>query len=327
MPYVKVPEFKANEEIRSTDFNDAFSNIQEACDKLDGLNFADEALGFDEVPPRVALTIKDHLSVHSQTFSGATIEHGDGLMDPFSDFTFDNYPGPRYAIFVHPKNNNITATNLTGGEKFIIRASCRIHIPDMGARTYYDGVPAVLKVGLFQFPGEDVIANGSINGNTKRIRCTEQHFRLAFSTKVPSASSGSTEAITEDGADGGDGDASILISVRSRTLGSEWEYRDNRGGLPDSPDDDYAAHDPTQRQDKMPMQAHFTYTTCYLYEHPTTGSPDPTQSFGIMCFLSGMSTGISVNDNVAGGKSGCITPKFLPATITDGSLHMYQVRR
>jgi len=324
MPYVKVPEFKSNNAISADDFNEAFSSVQVVCDKLDGTNFADESLGFDEIPDEVALTKNDHLASHKHTFSGAQINHGDGVIDPFSDFTLDLYAGRRHQNFTHPKNNNITATGLTGGEKFIIRASCRIYIPDMGARTYYDGVPAVMKVGLFQFPGEDSITSGSINANTKRLRSTEQHFRVAFSGKVPSASSCSKEAAEEVAADTG-----VLIP-RDRTVDLDWEYRDNRGDLnsADEPGDTYDHHDPAQNQSKLPLGGYFSYTTCYLYEHPSIGSPNSTQSFGILCYLSGMDVGISKTDDTdAGGSEGSVSPKPLPASITDGSLHMYQVRR
>jgi len=316
MPYIKVPEFKSGETIEADKFNESFESVQTVCDKLDGTNFSDESLGFDELPSSVALINQDRAS-----FYGQSVLHADMFPDPFNDYSSDLYPFARYSNYVHPKNNLITVSSLTGGEQYIIRASCRIHIPDMGARTYYDGVPAFMKVGLFQFPGESAIAEASINTSTKRLRSTEQHFRVVFSTKVPSASSCSNEAKVEDGG------FSALMSARHRLLGSSWEYRDNRGGSDDRPDDDYDAHDPAQNQDRMPMGGHFTYTTCYLYEHPTTGSPDSTQSFGIMCYLSGMDTGISVTDNTAGGGLGCVTPKKLPATITDGVLTMYQVRR
>lgn len=321
MPYVKVPEFKSNDTISADDFNEAFSSVQVVCDKLDGSNFSDESLGFDEIPDEVALTKNDHLASHRHTFSGATVNHSDGLPDPFSDFTLDLYAGRRLQDFTHPKNNNITATGLTGGEKFIIRASCRIYIPDMGARTYYDGVPAVIKVGLFQFPGEDSITSGSINANTKRLRSTEQHFRVAFSGKVPSASSGSQEAKDETGFD---------FEPRDRTVDLDWEYRDTRGDLDSSgkPGDKYDHHDPAQNSNKLPLGGYFSYTTCYLYEHPVIGSPNSTQSFGILCYLSGMEVGIggSVSSD-AGGSDGCVSPRPLPGSITNGSLHMYQVRR
>ena len=323
MPYVKVPEFKQNEVIASDQFNDAFSSVQKICDKLDGSNFSDESLGFDELPNEISLTKDDHVPSHQILFSGQTINHSDEFVDPFGNFSDDLYADTRTANRNHPKNNLITLTGLLGGEKFIIRASCRIFIPDMGARTYYDGIPAVMKVGLFQFPGETTIADGSINAATKRLRSTEQHFRVAFSTKVPSSSSGDAFARDESTTSPGS-----LIRFRDRNYGESWEYRDNRGDDEfGRPGHDYEHYDPAQNQDRMYMAGHFTYTTCYVYDHPTVGSANSTQSFGIMCHLSGMSTGISKVDNVAGGKSGCVTPKKLPATITDGSVHTYQVRR
>ena len=251
MPYVKVPEFKQNEVIASDQFNDAFSNVQKICDKLDGSNFSDESLGFDELPNEISLTKDDHVPSHQILFSGQTINHSDEFVDPFGNFSDDLYAA------------------------------------------------------------------------TKRLRSTEQHFRVAFSTKVPSSSSGDAFARDESTTSPGS-----LIRFRDRNYGESWEYRDNRGDDEfGRPGHDYEHYDPAQNQDRMYMAGHFTYTTCYVYDHPTVGSANSTQSFGIMCHLSGMSTGISKVDNVAGGKSGCVTPKKLPATITDGSVHTYQVRR
>lgn len=337
MPYIKVPEFKHGETIKSSDFNDATTEIKDACKKLDGLNFSDQAFGQDEVPVGVSLRDSEYGDRNAQfTGSVTSISHGGFVDDLFSSYHDDGF------IFLEthrnlnpsfnwPFKNYIRLKNLQAGEKVIIRASFRINIPDMAARTYMYGRPATLKAALVRVPLGSDLSTGDAPLYSTILRPTEQHFRFAFTDKMPSASSLSSQALAHA--------APVLpwenfyASRDSVFIENGPWYRDNRGGSDDNPDDDYDAHHPTSAG-TLNFPSQFNYTTCYLYEHPSEFVHNVTetladQQFIIKVWLGGMNPGRNDDpDSELGGKgSGCLKPLRLPIEISDFDLHCYPVRR
>ena len=316
MPYIKVPEFKHNETISSAEFNNAFEEFKSL--ELDGENFADESIGFYEVPSDISLTNKEKITISSFKNSGMAMRlRYTGSLNPFKT-PGSVYTNRRTQATNHPANNLISLQNITGNERFIIRASCRVYVPDGGWRTYYHGIPPTFRIGLVQFPGESSISDGSSSALTKPIDSTVAHFRVAFTGKVPSASQLSEEAAADLSGVG-------AIEYRDRTKDVLFSYSDTRGGDVDSPDDSRDGH---LSRKFMPFGAHHSYTTAYLYE--PDASENSTQSFGLMCFFSGGDSGVSGSDTVSSGQKGAFSPdafKTEAAIVYDLHLFVYEVKK
>ena len=321
MPYIKVPEFKSNEIINSDDFNkafDAFDNLN-----LDGENFADESLSLDQIPANISLTDGSKILKSSSTFTTQTIRQlEDGFdLDPFFGLP-PTFAGARASTFNTPNFNRITLQNLERGDKFIIRASCVIDIPDGGWRTYYAGTPPRFKIGLVRVPGETSDVDGVANPDTSPIYSTLAHYRIAYTGKVPSASSLSNEA--SDGASSFAG----LWDYRDQTRDAldNYTYRDSRlgGG------DDISAHNPIGG-DSMPFQGYHNYTVCFLYEHDDSSitgadTTNSTQSFRVMCVYGKADDGGAPSNTDSGGIDGCFNPIPQDAKIREFKLFCYQVK-
>jgi|TARA_R110002012_G_scaffold73556_3_gene187372 hypothetical protein len=307
MPYIKVPEFKSNEVIDPDQFNDAFSPFTSM--NLDGENFMDESLGPDQIPANISLTDSSNISVSVDSFSSKSIYmQTDFTFDPLQS-TSSTYSGIRKRNVNYPALNFVTLTGLEVGEKFIIRVSCAVEIQDGGWRTYYHGIPPYFKIGLVQFPGESStdLTEGSSSALTKPLHSTVAHYRVAFTGKVPSASS-----ISEEASLGHDPN----LKYRDQNYDSDYAYRDNRLG------EDY---DPRTNKSGMPFSGYHSYTTAYLHEQGL--SDNSTQSFGVMCWFGGQSRGME-SDGDSGGVDGCRSPsKDEPAIIRDFKIFVYQVKK
>ncbi len=323
MPYIKVPEFKSNEIISSSDFNRAFDQFKDL--NLDGENFADESLGLDQIPLKISLTDKQKIKSQESTFTTQTIIQSNPIpfeSDPFAGLR-PTFPGRRVSTINLPRLNRVTLENLERGDKFIIRASCVIDIPDGGWRTFYKGIAPRFKIGLVRIPGETNITEGSINTDTSAIYSTVAQYRIAYTGKVPSASSISKEASD---------DAEILAGL--------WQYRDQTfTGVPDNytyrdtrkdGGDSSTAHNPVGG-DSMPFQGYHNYTVCFLYEHQgssITGNDttNPIQSFSVMCGYGQATDGGAPTNNNTGGQDGGKNPINQVAKIREFKLFCYQVK-
>tara|TARA_R100000482_G_scaffold7318_2_gene2220 strand:+ start:1052 stop:1969 length:918 start_codon:yes stop_codon:yes gene_type:complete len=305
MTVIKVPEFKKNEKISADDFNNAFNNFTSL--NLDGDNFADESLGFDQIPNNISLTDSSKLTKSIQRFDSEQINfRNDGIYNPFNPAAGDSYTGQRLRRFNHPGRNHITISGLSAGDKFIIRASCQIYVPDVGWRTFYSGVPPIFKVGLVRFPGEVSadFTEGSSNSNTQILSSTWSQFRIAFTGKVPSASSLSAEAAA---------DAFLFLDT---SVDPEFDYRDNREG---------EEYDRSTNFEGMFFAGQHSYTCSYVHEQDSTDVS--TQSFGLMCHFDGAKAG-SPPDTVVGGRAGCALPnRLIPAQVRNFEIFVYQVKK
>ena len=129
MPYLKIPEFKHNEVISQTDFNEATSKIQSVCDKLDGLNFKDEAFGEFEVPDKTSLTVLGSGGDSRHTFISKAywqMLHGDDSISIPNPFTYpSSSPITLTERYNYPFSTKIFLKNKDRGEKLIVRASLR----------------------------------------------------------------------------------------------------------------------------------------------------------------------------------------------------------
>lgn len=370
MPYVKVPEFKHGEICSSSDINDACNSIQTACDKLDGLNFKDESLGMAEVPRTVSLRDDEHGDrVKSEIYYSDDMGYGpgSGTLNPFIAPYDSPFPVSLHENFTWPFRNIISVENMRFGEKLLIRASLRIQIPDMAARTYYNGQPATVRVGLFRHEGDasEITDIGSMAPgivNVTNIKQTEQRFRFAFTDKMPSASSLSLEAfvaagswyrddVTTTDSDGTSTTTTYYYSLadddhlgRNSSLASDWKrglwYRDNRG--PNDEDknvsDSLDNHHPvTAGTLNYPSQ--FNYTVATVYEHGKVGIDTDlgsavggrTVSFVLLCWIDGFDPGMNEPPSewgaTAGEDKGCRAPFFIPVQFRDYTISMHPVRR
>lgn len=322
MPYLKVPEFKSNEIIDPVEFNRAFDEFRDL--NLDGENFADESLGIDQIPEKISLTETSKILKSSDSFTTQSILQSNPITfeaDPFTGLR-PTFPGRRISDVNLPNLNRVTLQNLEKGDKFIIRASCVIDIPDGGWRTFYEGIAPRFKIGLVRIPGESGIVNGTTNDNTSPIYSTLAHYRIAYTGKVPSASSLSKEA--SDGASASAG----LWDYRDQTKDApdNYTYRDTRTGGEDTAE----AHSPIGG-DSMPFQGYHNYTVCFLYEHQhssITGADttNPIQSFRVMCAYGSAQDGGSPTNTKSGGPDGGINPIKQLAKIREFNLFCYQVK-
>ena len=307
MPYIKIPEFKPNEVIDPDQFNDAFSPFTSM--NLDGENFMDESLGSDQIPANISLTDTSNITRTVNSFGSQSIYMQTAFsLDPLQS-TSSSYSGIRKSNVNYPGLNHIKLTGLEAGEKFIIRVSCTIEIQDGGWRTYYHGIPPYFKIGLVQFPGESTadLTEGSSSALTKPLHSTVAHYRIAFTGKVPSASSISEEASEE---------SAHTLRYRDFDYDDDYLYRDNRSG------EDY---DPRTNKSGLPFSGYHSYTTAYLHEQGV--GDNSTQAFGVMCWFGGQSRGME-SDGDSGGIDGCRSPtKDEPAIIRDFKLFVYQVKK
>ena len=261
------------------DFNEAFGSFRSL--QLDGENFADESFGIEQIPDKISLTETEKIAKQSHSFTTNLIFQRDPItfdLDPFAGLR-PEFNGRRLSNFNLPDFNRISLQNLERGDKFIIRASCVIDIPDGGWRTFFEGHTPRFKIGLVRIPGELGAVEGSINENTSPINSTLAQYRIVYTGKVPSASSLSKEA-----SDGASVDAGLWV-YKDQTKSSidNYQYRDTRTGGEDTSE----AHSPIGG-DSMPFQGYHNYTVCFLYEHQDSSitGPDtsnPIQSFRVMC--------------------------------------------
>ena len=324
MPYIKVPEFKQNEIIEADKFNEAFGAFELL--NLTGENFADESLSLKQIPNDISLTDKTKIgdsfrSIHSfKTIHHAAFSGGDPFANIGEKFTGTRFYNTNIIQNIGETHSPVRLQNLTGGEKFVIRASCVVRTFDCGWRTFQKGIPPILKIGLVRFPGETSVANGSSNSLTTPIYSTLAHYRIAFTGKVPSASSLSFQASSEV--------SSETKSFRYRdrfTHGADFTYRDTRASN-EAGTDGYPSTATDAASQYLPFNGYFSYTTSFLYEHDS--SDDPIQSFDLMChYAGGVAAVYSGSYTTSGGLDGAKIPIPRSAKIGDLDISVYEVKR
>jgi len=324
MARIKVPEFKVGDTITADKFNEAFDAFKRTNLVLDRDNFADESLGFDQIPADISLTDLSKITVSSDEFEFKNMEPNTKVsQDPWRS-PYTSYSGIRHQNINHPLNNLITLKNLEAGDQFIIRASCVIDTTDGGWRTYMFGVPPIQKIGLVRFDNQTISDFGfgsTSNANTFPIKETLAHYRIVFTGKMPS-SSGLNETIKTE-ADGADSDDPLSYASIDN-YGDPLTYLDTRLD-PDS--DTYGT---PLNNPYMPFDGFHSYTTAFLYTHAASSSS--TQSFGLMCSEIGGKVGYkpdggSIPNEMTGGKFGSENPYHLPYTIRNFHLFAYQVKK
>jgi hypothetical protein len=303
-------------------------------------------LGYDEVPSQASLTDQEYGDrVKVEKWYYHQIHHSDsaGIPNPLLH-SGGELPTVLNDAFTWPFRNIVTLDNMQAGERVIIRASLRLEVPDMGARTYYNGQPATIRIGLMRHEGDtgDITSIPPMLSEViplTMIRQTEQRFRFAFTDKVPSASSLSHEALADAKyLHDPDGDWSwesipgnSFHHARDSNLSTSklrglW-YRDNRGpsDKDKNPSDSVANHHPVTAN-TMNYPSQFNYTVAHLYEH--SGTSDVKVSFILCCYISGLDTGMDFPDGYTpGGQKGCGPPLRLPVVFADYTMTTHPVRR
>lgn len=315
MARVKVPEFKIGETVTAEKFNEAFDQFKRGNLLLDGDNFADQAFGFDQIPKDISLTDRSKFSLSRVSFRSQSLVGGTPpSQNPWN--YGETYTQKRRSNLNHPNDNLITLKNLSGGDQFIIRASCVIDTIDGGWRTYMFGIPPIVKIGLVRFSNQTRVDFGgeTSNANTFLINETEAHYRIAFTGKVPSASSYFNDA--------------SVAGFRDRTLDDvDHTHRDTRLVAGDEVTEEYGT---IRENPYMPFDGFHSYSTCFLYTHKAS---DPNvQSFGIMCGEEGGKVGYNPDGSGSGihpegGPSGCKDPSHQSYHIRNFELYAYQVKK
>jgi hypothetical protein len=328
MARIKVPEFKVGETITADEFNEAFDAFKPTNLVLDRDNFADESLGFDQIPVDISLTdltkiIKSSDELVAKDMRGNTRAVQDPWRSPYSSYSGTRHPGVN-----HPQNNLITLKNLEAGDQFIIRASCVIDTTDGGWRTYMFGVPPIQKIGLVRFDNqtsEDFGFGSTSNPNTFPIKETLAHYRIVFTSKMPSSTALNRKVRYEsDDSDVGTGSGEDPLQYVDTSNNPSATYLDTR--LNPSTD----AYGTPLNNPYMPFDGFHSYTTAFLYTHSASSSS--TQSFGVMCSEIGGKVGYkpdggSIPNEMTGGKYGSENPYHLPYTIRNFHLFAYQVKK
>ena len=319
MSIVKVPEFKVGETITSEKFNEAFDQFKRENLSLNGDNFADQAFGFDQIPNDISLTDRDKFTDSFFEFTTRTMEpNTKSTRDPWVT-PYTNFSGLRHANVNHPADNLIQLKNLSAGDKFIIRASCVIDTVDGGWRTYMFGIPPIVKIGLVRFGGQTSADFGgdTSNVNTFPIQQTLAHYRIAFTGKVPSASSYYSNDV-------GYGFYDRSFAPLPQT---ENNHRDTRLVPGTAATEEYGS---VIQNPFMPFDGFHSYSTTYLYSHGASDSS--TQSFGIMCSEIGGKVGYKPDgsgsgNQLEGGDNGCKDPTHQHYKIRNFNLFAYQVKK
>ena len=182
MSRIKAPEFKENELISSEQFNELNSHLKSFT--VNEENIANEAI--NESLVEEGTTFSDVSSIQRTTKDFNTKLESSYLNWKFSDghwlYSSEAPRGPT-------DDGSITLTNIPSTSKVLVRCSCRLFIPDVGAKTFYAGRNPIVDLSLRYRTNVSDTASPAEGWQTARE--TMQSFGMAFSGKVASDSGGS----------------------------------------------------------------------------------------------------------------------------------------
>ena len=379
MSTLKINKFKSGDEITSESFNEMQNSLKSL--KINEENLSEEALN--------SLHIKEN-SVFGKT---ASIRHSNmTVSDPATEPRVSfNRVFSRPHQFWPQKNSIVFGTSFSTTEEafpydfgfsnienpshyeekstdkfgIFLRASCRIRIPDVGARTFYNGNNPCVRIFLayrynFEFDPDPAMVDLGVGWTA--IPSTVQEFKLAFSDKVPSDSSGSATTFEQQidrgrfsiiGLESYEDYKIYLGKVHKGTVSSM--VTDSFYGAPPPPPpgssdssipwnnpfpyrDNTTLYGPVDvntrydRKETLSMINDVSYTTAFFHEF-NRSEPSETHSgrhgfksvqYAIWCHAWGFDSG---HDGTDVGISACKPPKFIDFNLTDFNLNGYQIKR
>tara|TARA_R100000426_G_scaffold1948_1_gene3320 strand:+ start:19532 stop:20488 length:957 start_codon:yes stop_codon:yes gene_type:complete len=318
MSRLVVPEFEEGDEITSNKFNQLNKALADL--KIDGQNIANEAINQNLVKENTVF------SNHFEDGFGSTTITGDrrGI---YQLWRADNQNWI--------SKNRITFSDISRTDKILVRASCRITLPDYGFKTFFEGTNPVIRMMLrYRFNVEDGVT-GDDEG-WQNVPSTHQEFSCAFGGKIPSDSSLSFVTCKTVGGTVTTGDFTADLSAffhlnhsgrglneeRSNTgvtTGTSGEHRDTTDPSTSSP----ARYDISYR-DSQPFALSVDYTVAHLL--------DPLIAYDNVQFAVWGSHNdwfAGGGDTKAGGASpdGCLKPEFFGFFVSDFNLYGYKIQK
>ena len=316
MARIFVSEFEEGQEITSAQFNKLNSDLSSF--RVNSENLSNEA-------------INSNLVKNNTVFSG-------NKLFTFSSVNVNGEKKNDYRTWLADnenwiKRNFITLENIKGGDKILVRSSCRITLPDYGFKTFFSGKNPIIQMMLrFRLNTSD--SDG--DDNWVNVPETLQEFTMAFGGKIPSDSSLSSITCETVGGVVGTGDATVSLKdfYNSRhssrglnesrtntrvTAGTSGEHRDTTDPSTSSAD----RYDLSYR-DSQPFAMSVDYTIAHVI------SPLVDQT-NVQFAVWGGHTGWEAagGDLDAGGAkgNGCKKPEFLGFSVSDFNLYGYKIQK
>ena len=330
MARLVVPEFKENEEILSDTFNEVNSSLRSFS--VNGENLSNEAINESHVEDQTAFGSVSSISIGNKTCLPWYKEA--------ESFNFKYAHGHWLHASESPSGptdtGSVTVTNISADSKILVRCSCRLVIPDVGARTFFTGNNPVVVLALRY--RKNVGSAATPGSGWVSATQTQQNFQMAFSGKIASDSSGSFLTAKESGikltVDGEETPLEDFFSgseyglkgetVRSRSNTSsttlERRKRDTTDPFQITRRDRYR---PTYRKLNT-LSGDFSYTTCFVLDEPA----DLTNAqFALWGSYYGFDPGCDSGFGSATAVQGCYKPDFDGFKIIGLQLYAYEIKK
>ena len=317
MSRLVIPEFEEGEEIKSSQFNEINDALAEL--KIDESNITNEAINKDLVKDRTVFS-----SPKSSSFSEITITGEKKRTYTTWRSTNQNWINKK----------SITLQDISSTDKILVRASCRITLPDYGFKTFFDGSNPIISMMLrYRFNSS---ASDSDDANWQNLPQTHQQFSLAFGGKIASDSSLSFLTCQTVG-------GSVRVDDVTYTLEGFFtnkhfgrglnESRTNTGTALTTSAEHRDTTDPNEfgprryslsHRDSQPFEMSVDYTAAHLL--------DPLIDYDNVEFaVWGSHSNWAANggDTLVGGSkaNGCSTPDFFGFTVSDFNLYGYKIQK
>ena len=315
MARIKLPEFKENEEITSSQFNEVNEAFKSFT--VNGENLANEAINEDFVNNDAVFGSVNSTSDAGKVISCVSAKSRGDWLAANGNWLLDK--------------DSVTVTNLATSDKALVRASCRVYIADVGAKTFFSGRTPVVKL-MLAYRTNVESSTGDDSGWTF-LPETCQEFRLAFSTKIPSDSSLSWQTGNDSGQ---------LYTVGGSTKRLEDLMVPINRGLPENRSDfpyEVLHRDTTDPSEKgssryslsyryhNSLDSDFSYTTAYLFNNGTGLTYDNVQFALWGSFWGFDAGGGDLGAGSPGNVKGCLKPQFDSFTLYDFNLYAHQIKR
>jgi len=323
MGRIKLPEFKENEQITSDQFNEVNNAFQKFT--VNGENLANEAINESMVEDESAFGSVQSAGVSFLEVNPASLRDTAHWTSSRRNWMFSGTSS----------RGAITVPTITKDDNVLVRASCRLKIPDVGAKTFFSGRTPVVKLMLAYRTNVD----GTTGDDTGWVFLNEtcQEFRMAFSTKIPSDSSLSQLTASQSG-------ASIEGLVLESIYITLWEDRGLMGLSSASRQSDVDSTgfrkvhrdttDPSETsesryslafKDHNSLHGDFSYTTGYLFN---TNTDITNVQFALWGSFYGFDPGGGNSSAGTTGKiRGCLKPVFEKFELRDFNIYGYKIQK
>jgi hypothetical protein len=322
MGRIKLPEFKENEQITSDQFNEVNDAFQQFT--VNGENLANEAINESMV--------EDESAFGSVQSAGVTVLN----IDPVSSSDTTNWRESRrnWMFSATSSRGAITVPTITKDDNVLVRASCRLKIPDVGAKTFFSGRTPIVKLMLAYRTNVDETTGDDTGWIFLNETC--QEFRMAFSTKIPSDSSLSELTAIQSGATieglplgspyitlwGDRGLMGLTSTTRERDVDSTGFRKVHRDTT--DPSETSESRYSLGFRDHNSLHGDFSYTTGYLFN---TNTDITNVQFALWGSFYGFDPGGGNSSAGTTGKiRGCLKPVFEKFELRDFNIYGYKIK-